>query len=207
MDSDRNRLNWRTPVIHAILVCLGSILILFPAWLPSTTKKGVDLENSAVELLQVVLLLFSMALLLAASIHAKGLKPIYQALALGCLAACIGESPWVDDITRIDEKWFLAAIFITFGILIFRNTKQALLFISLSGRHPASGFIASAIILTYIFAKFFGSHAFWAASLEGEVPARLPKLCSAYLELLACYFIFVGVVGFTLPLNKYRASA
>ena len=56
---------WLRPVGMAALICLGSILILFPAWLPRNPELPV--EDGAVELLQLVLLSLSAAFLLATS--------------------------------------------------------------------------------------------------------------------------------------------
>ncbi|MGJ8724718.1 MAG: hypothetical protein ACSHYB_09185 [Roseibacillus sp.] len=181
-------------------------MILFPAWLPRTSASGLDLENSAVELLQPALLLLSMAILLAAAAHAGRFRPIYHALALGCVAATIGEVPWIEDFLPFDKDWLLVPTLGAIILLFLKNPRETLRFVALSARQPASGFIAAAVIIIYVFAYFFGSRAFWAASLEGEVPPGLPQICSAYLELLACYFIFVGVVGFTLPLRRGKDS-
>ena len=178
--------------------------MLFPAWLPRASASGVDLENSAVELLQVALLMVSTAFLVAGSAHARRFKPIYRALALGCLAAAIGESPWLEGILGLSEEWILLPIFGTIIWLLVKNPRETLRYIGLSARQPASGFIAAAIVIIYVFANFFGSQRFWEASLEEAVPEGLPDICSAYLELLGCYFIFVGVIGLILPLRKNR---
>lgn len=203
LEKDRtDRPHWLGTLANTALVGLGSVLILFPAWLPRASASGLDLENSAVEILQLALLLLSTAILLAASAHAGRFRPIYQALALGCLAATIGEAPWISYFLPFKEDLLLIPILGGMTLLFIKNRRETLRFIGLSARHPASGFIAAAIIIIYVFANFFGSNAFWEASLEGHVPSGLPKICSAYLELLACYFIFVGVVGFTLPLRR-----
>ena len=202
MALEKDRPNWFGTLVSTALVGLGSILILFPAWLPRASASGLDLENSAVELLQPALLLLSMAFLLAASAHAGRFRPIYQALALGCVAATLGEIPWIEDYIPFDKDWLLVPTLGTIIFLFLKNPRETLRFVALSARQPASGFIAAAIILIYVFANFFGSRQFWEASLEGDVPPGLPQICSAYLELLACYFIFVGVLGFTLPLRK-----
>ncbi len=203
LEKDRtDRPNWLGTLASTALVGLGSLLILFPAWLPRASTSGLDLENSAVEILQLALLLVSTAILLAASAHAGRFRPIYQALALGCTAATLGEAPWVGDFLPFEEDLLLIPILGGMSLLFIKNRRETLRFIGLSARHPASGFIAAAIIIIYVFANFFGSDTFWEASLEGNVPPGLPKICQAYLELLACYFIFVGVVGFTLPLRR-----
>ena len=199
---EKDRPNWFGTLFSSTLVGLGSILVLFPAWLPRASTSGVDLEDSAVEILQLVLLIFSMAILLAASAHAGRFRPIYQALALGCLAAALGEASWLDDLLPFNPDWLLIPNLGAIIMLFIKNPRETLRFVGLSARHPASGFIAAAIIIAYVFAQFFGSHTFWEASLEGEVPSGLPQICASYLELLACYFIFVGVVGFTLPLRR-----
>ena len=203
---DKDKPSWFGTLVNTALVAIGSILVLFPAWLPRATTTGMDLENSAVEILQLALLLLSLAILLAASSHAGRFRPTYQALAAGCLAAAVGESPWLEDMLHFSPDLLLIPIFITITYLLVKNPRETLRFVALSARHPASGFIAAAVIIIYVFAKFFGSHRFWEATLEGNVPPGLPQICSAYLELLACYFIFVGVVGFTLPLRRGKDS-
>ncbi len=202
MALDKDRPSWFGTVVNTALVGLGSVLVLFPAWLPRASPSGLDLENSAVEILQLALLLVSLAILLAASSHAGKLRPIYQALSLGCLAAAIGEAPWIGDFIPFKEDLLLIPVLGGMTWLFVKNSRETLRFVALSARHPASGFIAAAVIIIYVFADSFGSTRFWEASLEGEVPPGLPQICSAYLELLACYFIFVGVIGFTLPLRK-----
>ena len=199
---EKDRPNWLGTLASTALVGLCSVLILFPAWLPRASASGLDLENSAVEILQLALLLISMAILLAASAHAGRFRPIYQALSLGCLAATIGEVPWLEDFLPFDKDWLLVPTLGSMALLFLKNPRETLRFVGLSARHPASGFIAAAVIIIYVFANFFGSDTFWEASLEGNVPHGLPQICSAYLELLSCYFIFVGVVGFTLPLRR-----
>lgn len=185
-------------------MALGSVLVLFPAWLPEATTSSLDLENSAVEILQLTLLILSLAICLAASSHAGRFRPIYQALALGCLAATLGEAPWLQDFLPFEKDLLLIPIFGLMGLLFIKNSRETLRFIGLSARHPASGFLAAALIIIYVFADFFGSKLFWSRSLNGEVPEGLPKICAAYLELLACYFIFVGAIGFTSPLRRGR---
>jgi hypothetical protein len=206
LGQEKDRPGWLGALIASALVVLGSILVLFPAWLPSASTSGVDLEDSAVELLQLALLALSMCILLAASSHAGRFKPIYQALAIGCLAAFLGEAPWVGDFLPFEEDLLLIPLLGSIAYLFLKNPRETLRFVGLSARHPASGFIAAALIIIYVFADFFGSRRFWEASLEGDVPEGLPKICSAYLELLACYFIFVGVIGFTLPLRRGKDS-
>ena len=202
MALEKDKPSWLGTLVNTALVGLGSVLTLFPAWLPRASASGVDLENSAVEILQLALLLVATAILLAASAHAGRFRPIYQALALGCTAATIGEAPWIEDFLHFNQDLLLIPVLGGMTLLFLKNPRETLRFVSLSARHPASGFIAAAVIIIYVFADFFGSRAFWEASLEGEVPMGLPQICSAYLELLACYFIFVGIIGFTLPLRK-----
>ena len=112
----------------------------------------------------------------------------------------------MSSLIGFSKDWLLIPTMVPIALLLSKNSREGLRFIGLCSRNPASGFIAVAIILSYVFAEFFGSRTFWEASLEGEVPANLPEICSSYLELLACYFILVGVIGFTLPLKKGREN-
>ena len=51
-------------------------------------------------------------------------------------------------------------------------------------------------------ARVFASEAFWSAPLDGQHHPDTPKVCAAYLELLACYFVLLGAIGFCLPLTR-----
>ncbi|MEM9081474.1 MAG: hypothetical protein AAGC74_12370 [Verrucomicrobiota bacterium] len=207
MPAERDTPSWIRTVASTALVAFGSVLVLFPAWLPRATATGVNLENSTVEILQLALLLLSLAVCLAASSHAGRLRPIYQALGLGCLAAAIGEaSGWLRDFLPFHPDLLLIPVFAVMLMRVLRHPRETLRFVGLSARHPASGFIAAALIIIYVFARFFGSELFWRNTLEGEVPEGLPEICASYLELLACYFIFVAAVGFTLPLRRGKES-
>ena len=54
------------------------------------------------------------------------------------------------------------------------------------------------------FSRVFGSDAFWEATLDGQHHPDTPEICRAYLELLACYFVLLGSIGFCLPLTRRR---
>ncbi len=46
--------------------------------------------------------------------------------------------------------------------------------------------------------------AFWRASLGEAFSPEIPKICKSYLELLACYLIFIGALGLSLTLARRR---
>jgi hypothetical protein len=196
---------WQRTVGMAALISLGSVLILFPAWLPS--NPGMPIEDGAVELLQLALLSLSAAFLLAASAHVGRFQPIYLGLSSATMAAAVGEfshalgALFPDALT----KWVFAPFAILAVWFFATNRREALRFTSMASRHPSSGFIAAALILIYVFSDIFGSNAFWRAALETSFDPNIPRICRGYLELLACYFIFVGVVGFCLPLKRRDA--
>lgn len=179
-------------------------MILIPAWLPD--KPTLPVEDSAVEILQSALLGFAAALFLGMSPYAGPFRPVYRALALLAIAALIAEIGDAIDgvIAPLRHELAVAALFIWAGLTLLRNHKSSRRFITFAARNPASGFLLSATILVYAFSRAFGSDAFWAATLNGAHHPDTPSVCQAYLELLACYFVLLGAIGFCLPLNRRR---
>jgi len=189
------------------LISLGSVLVLFPAWLPR--GKGVPVEDSAVELLQLALLSGSAAFLLAASSHAGRFKPTYRAMSFATLAAAVGEFEEVLQTFMPGNSAKLLVfpfLLITLYYLV-RYKRETLRFAALASRHPASGFIGAGLIIIYVFSRFFGSRNFWRATLEANFDPNIPSICRGYLELLACYLILVGVIGFCLPVQRRNSSS
>ena len=199
-------ISWHRTLGFSAVICLGSILVLFPAWLPRSTS--VAAEDGAVELLQLALLSTSAAFLLAASSHAGRFKPIYRAMSLCAMAAAVAE--FEDGLNTLISSRLSSWLFLPFLVMalyyFLRYKRETLRFTALASRHPASGFIAAGLIIIYVFSRFFGSSAFWDATLEADFDPELPRICRSYLELLACYFIAVGTIGFCLPVSR-RAPA
>lgn len=188
-----------------IIVALGSVLILFPAFLPESRFNVVG-EEGAVELLQLVFLVLSSALYFATSSHAGRLKPIFIALGLGALCGAIGEyGGTLEDLMKpVKSEWLQIPLFVIIGYIFIRYIKAFGRFWGLASRQPVSGFLGAALILAYVFGEVFGSEKFWEASLGVGYDSRIPKIVESYIELLACYFIFVATVGFCLPITKRR---
>ena len=70
------------------------------------------------------------------------------------------------------------------------------------GHHAGAGFIAAALLILYVFNRVVGSPQFWEASLGEGFSPEIPRICKSYLELLACYFIFVGSLGLAITLGR-----
>lgn len=191
----------------AVLISLGSVLILFPAWLPRNPELPV--EDGAVELLQLAMLSLSAAFLLATASHAGRSRPVYMGLSFSAMAGAVAEFDYALGaiIPPLAAKWLFAP-FLLIALWYFTRDRHALArSISAAASHPSTGFIAAALILIYVFSDFFGSTAFWRATLESDFSPDLPRICREYLELLACYFIFVGVLGFCLPAKKKEGAS
>lgn len=200
------RSSWHRTLVYTAVICLGSVVVLFPAWLPR--GSAVAGEEGAVELLQLALLSTSAAFLLAASGHAGRFRPTYLAMSFITLAAAIAE--FEDVLHTLIPSPLASWMFLPFALVALyygmRYKRETLRFMGLASRHPASGFIAAGLIIIYVFSRFFGSRGFWEATLEADFDPRLPRICRGYLELLACYFILVGVIGFCLPVSRRDAG-
>jgi hypothetical protein len=98
----------------------------------------------------------------------------------------------------------VVALIIWVVLTLARRRREFLHFVGFASRHPASGFVTAALIIVYAFSRVFGSKAFWRATLDGQHHPDTPRICQAYLELLACYFILLAAIGFCLPLTRRR---
>lgn len=196
-------------MVLAFLISAGSVLVLFPAWLPRGQASSLPVEDGAVEILQLVLLSASAAFLLAASSHAGRFRPIYQGMGFAVIAAALAEleNALAGILPGNASHWIFVPFLVLAAAKFLKHRRESLRFVGLAARHPSSGFIAAALIIIYVFGRFFGSKAFWQATLESDFHPDLPRICRGYLELLACYLIFVGVIGFCLPVTRRTQAA
>lgn len=192
--------------MKTVLICAGSVAILLPAWLPN--RPNVQIERATVELLQAFLLAASAAIILGAASHSGPNRPVCRALAFGLIAAFVGEiEDFVSGILgwKFPEAWFVGAILVVTLITIFKHRGVMLHFLKTLGNHAGSGFIASALLILYVFNRVIGSQKFWQATLGPGFPPDIPKICKSYLELLACYLIFIGVLGLSITLARRKS--
>ncbi len=189
--------------MRATLICGGTVAILLPAWLPS--RPSVQIERGTVELLQALLLLAASAVMIGASPHAGFNRPVCRIFALALLAAFVGE---IEDFIsgflhwKFPEAWVIGVILLIALISTFRHRRVMLHFLSTLGNHAGSGLIGAALLIIYIFNHVMGSQKFWRACLGVGFPPQVPKICKSYLELLACYLIFIGALGLSITLAR-----
>jgi len=173
-----------------------------PAWLPN--KPTMPVEDSIVEFLQLALLFGSAAFFFAAAPHAKKMKPVFRIFGFIAILVTLSEHDLLINhvINPIEWIWFLVVAGILIVARLFKHQKAFRSFIALATRTPASGFLGAALILVYLFSNIFGSNEFWLQALGQTPPDKLASTLREYLELLACYFVFVATAGFCLPLTK-----
>ena len=68
--------------------------------------------------------------------------------------------------------------------------------------HAGSGLIAAALLILYVFNRVIGSARFWKAALGDAFAPGIPGICKSYLELLACYLLFIGALGLSITLAR-----
>jgi hypothetical protein len=186
-----------------MLICGGSVAILLPAWLPN--RPSVPIERGTVELLQAFLLASAAAVMFGAAPHTGQHRPVCRVLGLGLLAAFVGEiEDFVSGILGLNfpEGTVIGVILLIALITSFRHRKVVLRFISTLGNHAGSGFIGAALLILYVFNRVIGSTKFWAAALGSGFSQEIPRICKSYLELLACYLIFIGALGLSITLAR-----
>lgn len=198
------RNTWKKTLLRGLLICAGSVTILLPAWLPN--KPGAPLERGSVELLQAALLAAATAVMLGAMAHSGPRRAVCRVLAFGLAAALVGELE--DFISGIlgwpfPEAWVIGVLLFAGLITTLRHRRVMMRFFGTVGHHAGAGFIGAALLILYVFNRVVGAPQFWEASLGNAFPAEdIARISKSYLELLACYFVFVGSLGLAITLGR-----
>ena len=197
--------SWSRTLVRALLVCAGSVAILLPAWLPN--RPSVPIERGTVELLQAFLLAAAATVMLGASSHAGAYRPVCRILGMGLIAAFVGEiEDFVSGVLglKFPEAWVVAFILIIALITALRHRRVTIHFLATLGNHAGSGLIGAALLIIYVFNRVIGSPKFWQAALGADFSPSIPRICKGYLELLACYLIFIGALGLSITLARRK---
>jgi hypothetical protein len=199
--------SWRRNLLRILLISAGCVAILLPAWLPN--RPAAPIERGTVELLQALLLAAAAVVVLGAAPHAGAYRPVCRILALGFIAAFVGEvEDFISGILqrRFPETWVIAAILLVALVGALRHRRVMLHFLATAGQHAGSGLVVAALLIIYVFNRVMGGTAFWKASLGAAFSPEIPKICKSYLELLACYLIFIGALGLSITLARRREA-
>jgi hypothetical protein len=203
----RRNPSWSRTLLRVFLISGGCVAILLPAWLPN--RPSVPIESGTVELLQALLLAASATMVLGAAPHSGAYRPVCRVLAMGFIAAVVGEiEDFVSGILgwQFPEGWVIGSILLIALVTALRHRRVMVHFLAGLGNHAGSGFIAAALLINYVFNRVIGSPTFWKASLGPAFSPAIPKICKSYLELLACYFVFIGALGLSITLARRKAS-
>jgi hypothetical protein len=186
--------SWSRTLVRVLMICAGCMAILLPAWLPN--RPSVPIGRGTVA-----------AVTLGAAPHSAAYRPVCRVLALGLIAAFVGEiEDFVSGILRwpFPEAWVIGVILLVALVTALRHRRVMVHFIATLGQHAGSGLIAAALLILYVFNRVIGSAAFWKASLTDKYSSEIPRICKGYLELLACYLIFIGALGLSITLARRR---
>ena len=192
-------------LVRILLIAAGSVVILLPAWLPN--RPEVPIERGTVELMQAFLLAAASSIMLGASMHAGFYRPASRVVGLGFLAAFVGEiEDFVSGILgwKFPEAWVIGFIMLLMLVTVLRHRRVMYHFFSHLGHHAGSGLIAAALLIIYVFNRVIGSPTFWKATLGDAFAPSIPRICKSYLELLACYLIFIGALGLSITLARRK---
>lgn len=192
-------------LLRMFLICAGSVAILLPAWLPN--RPTAPVQRGTVELLQATLLAATAAVMLGASGNAGQNRPVCRVFACGLIAAFVGEiEDFVSGILGIKfpAGWIICAILLGGLITAIRHRRAMLHFAAHMGHHAGAGMVASALLILYVFNRVIGSPIFWKATLGPGFSPLIPRICKSYLELLACYLIFIGGLGLSITMARRK---
>ncbi|MDX1681041.1 MAG: hypothetical protein R3242_09960 [Akkermansiaceae bacterium] len=199
----RKRPSLSSNLLRILLIAGGSIAILLPAWLPN--RPTVPIERGTVEMIQALLLAASAVVMFGASAHAGRYRPMARVMAVGFVAALVGEiEDFVSGILgwAFPESWLIGGLLLFAVVTALRHKSITLEFFSMLGRHAGAGLIAAALLINYVFNILIGSPAFWKAALGPAFSSDVPVICKGYLELLACYLLFIGALGLSLTMAR-----
>ena len=104
--------------------------------------------------------------------------------------------------SRLIEPWFVGGILFIALLTIIRHRRVMLTFFAHLGNHAGAGLIAAALLILYVFNRVIRGATFWQASLGDAFSPVIPRICKSYLELLACYLIFIGALGLSITLAR-----
>lgn len=204
LKSQRNP-SWSRTLVRGLLICAGCVMLLLPAWLPN--RSSVPIEQGTVELLQAFLLIASAVVMFGASPHAGAYRPVCRIMGLGFIAAFVGEiEDFVYNVVglKFPTVWIIGLLVLVALISAIRHRRIMVVFLATLGNHAGAGFIASALLILYIFSRVIGSYAFWSASLGATFSPSIPRICRSYIELLACYLVFIGALGLSITLARRK---
>jgi hypothetical protein len=145
--------------------------------------------------------------MLGAAPHAGHYRPVCRILALILLSAVMGEiGDFLSGILgwTFPEVWVIGFILLVALIHTIRHRRAMLHFLAILGNHAASGLVGAALLILYVFNGVIGAAPFWKAALGKAYSAEIPRTCKSYLELLACYFIFISALGLSLTLARRK---
>lgn len=198
-----SRSTWSGTLLRVLLIAAGCLAILLPAWLPN--RPSVPIQRGTVEMIQVLLLAASAVVMFGSSAHAGRYRPITRILGLGFVAGLVGEiEDFVSGILgwAFPESLLVGLILLLALVTALRHRRISIEFFSQLGRHAGSGLIAAALLINYVFNIVIGSPKFWKAALGPAFSPDIPGICKGYLQLLACYLLFLGALGLSLTMAR-----
>ena len=131
---------------------------------------------------------------------------IYQSRQRATLLFFTQGGPLESLLDPVQSEWIVWPIFLVIAFKLLKHPKAFSLFWGYASSKPAAGFLLAGIIIAYVFADVFGSTQFWQASLGAGFHPETPDIVESYLQLLACYFIFISSIGFCIPVTKRQKN-
>ncbi|MBC8126100.1 MAG: hypothetical protein H8M99_02985, partial [Gloeobacteraceae cyanobacterium ES-bin-144] len=160
--------------------------------------------------LQASLLAAAAVVMLGASPHAGAYRPVCRVMALCFLAAFVGEiEDFVSGIMgwKFPQTWVIGVIIFTALVTVLRHRRVMIHFFAGVGNHAGFGLIGAALLILYVFNRVIGSPNFWKVSLPAAYSADVPRICKSYLELLACYLLFIGALGLSITMARRKDNS
>jgi hypothetical protein len=186
-----------TPLTIALRVVIYSIVMFglaeavrFDALFPM--EEGYFGEISLVEILQEIILFFLFVFYLVFGFKYREIQPVSNIVSLFFLISFIREFNFLISF------WAYPALFVLviIGWLVVRDFKKLKPATQKFFSYPASAWVFSGFLVTYIFSRLFGRSKFWLLIYD-ESNYRLAKAATEEgIELLGDALMLIGAIEF-----------
>ncbi|MDD2380811.1 MAG: hypothetical protein WCY58_09180 [Mariniphaga sp.] len=177
-------------VVYALLVFGIAEAIRFDALYPM--EEGYYGEISRTEISQEVILFFLFLFYLALGYRYRPVQPLSNLVSLFFLISFIREFNFLID-WWVYPALMVLAVFVWLMIRDFRKLKDATReFFS----QPASAWLLSGFLITYIFSRLMGRSKFWLLLYDEDIYRIAKAATEEGLELLGDTILFISAVEF-----------
>ncbi|MFW0718191.1 hypothetical protein [Pedobacter sp. N23S346] len=166
-------------------------------------------EDSPIETLQSLLLLFSIFALTYGILIYKNWRPLLLLIAEFLFASFVREQDAYLDLHYFDGAWQMIVLFsLPFPIYYaIRNRKLLLENLKVYTSLFAFGMMISGVLTTYIFSRLYGRKIFWMAAMEKDYMRDVKNISEESLETYGYLLIFIASIEMILMIQRMDSKS